>query len=139
MQTITASISIVGQKYKTANGILIEVVEKRHGDVVVKSYETGNNVPVPLTYLLSPIMDADIEIPVTAVEEKAMSNDTATPVAPAPKTRKVKKSNIVDEGLKSGLSVEEITKNVLATFPETQEKAIRNLVSVRRSKLKKTV
>lgn len=68
-----------------------------------------------------------------------MSSDTATTTPVAPKVRKVKKSNIVDEGLRTGLSVEEITKNVLTQFPETQEKSVRNLVSVRRSKLKKTV
>lgn len=146
---ITAADTTIGQKYKTPHGILVEVVEKRQSDVVVKSFETGHNVPVPLTYQLTPVVEAinetylvpsiTVKIPDTKVEEKAMSNETATPVTEAPKTRKVKKSNIVDDGLKAGLSVEEITKNVLAAFPETQEKAVRNLVSVRRSKLKKTV
>lgn len=139
---ITASASTIGQKYKTSNGILVEVIEKRQSDVVVKSYETGHNVLVPLTYQLTHVVETDIviqPIPVKVdVEEKAMSNDTAA-VTEAPKARKVKKSNIVDEGLKAGLSVEEITKNVLTTFPETLEKSVRNLVSVRRSKLKKTV
>ncbi len=139
---ITASISVVGQKYKTTNGILVEVVEKRHSDVVLKSHETGHNVPVPFAYQLLPV-ETDVVITpepcsITNFKEKEMSTP-ATAVTEAPKSRKVKKSNIVDEGLKSGLSVEEITKNVLTAFPETQEKAIRNLVSVRRSKLKKTV
>lgn len=133
---IPASDSTIGQTYKTPHNILIEVVEKCQNDVVVKSLETGHNVTVPLAYQLTPVFDKlDMEL---VMEEKAMSNETAVPTAEAPKTRKLKKSNIVDDGLKTGLSAEEITKNVLAAFPETLEKSIRNLISVRRSKLKKT-
>ena len=138
---IAASDSTVGQKYKTPHGILIEIIEIRPSDVVVKSFETGHSVPIPLTYKLTPVADAELTPSqvVEITEEKIMSSDTATTTPVAPKVRKVKKSNIVDEGLRTGLSVEEITKNVLTQFPETQEKSVRNLVSVRRSKLKKTV
>lgn len=51
-------------------------------------------------------------------------------------TKKLKKSNVVDEGLKAGLSNDAIVKNVLAAFPETLEKSAKNLISVRRSKFK---
>jgi hypothetical protein len=139
---ITASDASVGQKYKTPNGILVEVVEKTPTSILVKSFDTGHNVPVPLNYQLTPVTDAEEVVPepckIINLEEKTMS-ETLTPAVEAPKGRKIKKSNIVDEGLKTGLSVEEITKNVLAAFPETQEKSVRNLVSVRRSKLKKPV
>lgn len=64
-----------------------------------------------------------------------MSSENAVEAAPAP-TKKVKKSNVVDSGLRSGLSTDEIVKNVLASFPETLEKSARNLISVRRSKFK---
>ena len=69
-----------------------------------------------------------------------MSEETASSTLEAkPKEKKVKKSNIVDSGLAAGLTVDEITKNVLAAFPETLEKNVRNLISVRRSKVKKPV
>lgn len=61
--------------------------------------------------------------------------ENGTP-AVEPSTKKLKKSNVVDEGLKAGLSTDDIVKKVLAAFPETLEKAARNLVSVRRAKLK---
>lgn len=131
---INAIDSLIGQKYKTASGILVEVVEKGQQGVLVKSFETGHSVPVPPTYKLIPVIDTEV------VKEKSMSNEATTvPTAAAPKTRKLKKSNIVDDGLRASLSVDEITKNVLTSFPETPEKSVRNLISVRRSKLKKTV
>lgn len=40
---IAASDSTVGQKYKTPHGILIEIIEIRPSDVVVKSFETGHH------------------------------------------------------------------------------------------------
>jgi len=138
---IIASEGNIGQKYKTASGIVVEIIEKKEVAVVVKSGDTGNKVNIPLSYPLEPVGEVVISEPCKITnfkEEKAMS-ETLTPAVEAPKGRKVKKSNIVDEGLKAGLSVEEITKNVLAVFPETQEKSVRNLVSVRRSKFKKTV
>ena len=64
-----------------------------------------------------------------------MSTENAVEAVTAP-TKKVKKSNVVDAGLRAGLSTDEIVKNVLASFPETLEKGARNLISVRRSKLK---
>ena len=64
---------------------------------------------------------------------------TDTVVTPVPKEKKVKKSNIVDEGLKSNLTTNEITQKVLISFPEATEKSIRNLISVRRARLKKDV
>lgn len=145
---INASEAIEGRQYKTASGILVEVIEKRLDTILVKSGETGHNVPIPLTYKLEPVINTTVvlakeqpvqghtELAVVEVKkEAAMSEET---VAPVEKVRKVKKSNIVDEGLKANLSVADITKNVLTAFPETLEKSVRNLISVRRSKLKQS-
>jgi len=133
---ISASRAVIGNTYSTAHNIAVEVLEKKEKEVVVRSLETQNNVQLPLDYQLAPI--------VKIVEEIAMSQETNQPadsntaVAAKPKTGKLKKSNVVDEGLASNLSVDDIVKNVLAVFPETPEKSVRNLISVRRSKLKKT-
>jgi len=134
---MNASDAVIGETYTTFSGISVEVVEKRTQAVVVKSLETGNNVIIPLSYELTPIAK------IIEAKEEAMS-DTNEPTGSAavaeakPKAGKLKKSNVVDEGLRTGLSVDDIVKNVLAAFPETPEKSVRNLVSVRRSKLKKT-
>jgi len=53
------------------------------------------------------------------------------------KVKKVKKSSIVDQGLTDNLSNKEIVEKVRVSFPETAEKSIRNLISVRRSRMKK--
>ena len=133
---INAAEVVVGMKYLTPSKIVVEVIEKRVKEVMVRSEETGHTVSIPLTYKLEPLIEAEVikqELPIVA-EEKAMTDEQAV-VAPV---RKVKKSNIVDEGLKNNLAADEIVKNVLAAFPEATEKSIRNLVSVRRSKTKKT-
>lgn len=135
---INAAEAVVGQIYNTVPGIKIEVLVKQTDSIIVKSLQTGNKVILPLDYKL----DGDEEAvtlnasPLNAVTEEVMANDTNTPTVEAPK--KVKKSTLVDEGLKANLSIEDIVKNVQAVFPETLEKAVRNLVSVRRSKLKKS-
>lgn len=133
---INAAEAVVGQKYDTIPGIHVEVVEKTPVSVIVKSLETGNNVVVPLDYKLDAVGEAVTlnASPLKVVTEEVMSNDTNTVEAP----KKVKKSDIVDNGLRSNLSVDEIVKNVQQFFPETLEKNVRNLVSVRRSKLKKS-
>ena len=53
------------------------------------------------------------------------------------KEKKVKKSSLADQGLLNKLSTAEIVANVLLSFPEATAKSIRNLISVRRSRLKK--
>ena len=128
---INASQAIIGKTYKSLSNFQVEIVEINPSDVVVKSLETGHLVSVDLDYKL---VEVDAELPSTNMEEKKM-NDEATPAVQS--TRKVKKSTLVDEGLKGGLSVEDIIKNVLTAFPEAPEKSIRNLISVRRSKMKK--
>ena len=137
---MNANEAIVGEVYTTTSGISVEVVEKRTQAVIVKSLETGNNVTVPLSYPLNPIAKAIVVQEVVTMSE---TNEPAGLAAVAaevkPKAVKLKKSNVVDEGLRTGLSVDDIVKNVLAAFPETPEKSVRNLVSVRRSKTKKTV
>jgi hypothetical protein len=137
---INACESVAGQKYLTPSKIVVEIIEKRSNEVVVRSEETGHTVTIPPTYKLIPYIEAEVvktELPIVA-EEKAMDEQTPeTPVA-TETPRKVKKSNIVDEGIKNNLSIDEIVKNVLAAFPEATEKSVRNLVSVRRSKMKKT-
>jgi hypothetical protein len=135
---INASEVEVGRKYLTPSNIVVEVLEKRPHEVVVRSEETGHNVSVPLTYKLTPYIEAEVvktELP-TVAEEIVMNEQETTQAVETP--RKVKKSNIVDEGIKTNLSIDEIVKNVLAAFPEATEKSVRNLVSVRRSKMKKT-
>ena len=146
---INAAEAEVGRKYQTTSGIVIEVLEKREKDIVVKSEETGHTVIVPATYKLNPIIEAEIvksqaeeriknlfkqETP--AVEEKVMSDETMNAPVEQTSAKKVKKSNIVDQGLQSNLSVDDIVKSVLAAFPEAPEKSVRNLISVRRSKMK---
>lgn len=132
-----ASEAALGEIYSTTSGISVMIVEKKTEAVVVKSLETGNNVTIPLGYQLTPI------VKIIEAKEEAMSDTNeptglATVAEAKPKAGKLKKSNVVDEGLRTGLSVDDIVKNVLAAFPETPEKSVRNLVSVRRSKLKKT-
>lgn len=133
---ITASQASIGQTYDTSAGIRVEVLEIDAAQVVVKSLETGNRVVLPLDYKLDAIgefVTSNVS-PREDVTEEVMSNETDTVEAPV---KKVKKSTLVDEGLKANLTVDQIVKNVQEVFPETLEKAIRNLVSVRRSKLKK--
>jgi hypothetical protein len=122
-----AKQSEVGKLYSTRSGVRVEVVEKSDVKVVVKSNESGNLISVPPEYELKEIIMSDVTPTPTPVTE------TTQPVS----LKKTKKSNIVDDGLKNGLSTDDIVKNVLATFPDNTEKAIRNLISVRRSKLKK--
>lgn len=134
---MNASDAVIGETYKTYSGISVEIVEKRTQAIVVKSLETGNNVVIPLSYQLTPIVKI-IEAKEEAMSETNQPTGLATVAEAKPKAGKLKKSNVVDEGLRTGLSVDDIVKNVLAAFPETPEKSVRNLVSVRRSKLKKT-
>lgn len=135
---INAAEATVGQVYDTIPGIIVEVVEKLNDHIVVKSFTTGNNVKIALDYKLTTVGE-DVQVTTSShndvTEEVQMANDTDTSTVEAPK--KLKKSTLVDEGLRANLSVEDIVKNVLAAFPEALEKGIRNLVSVRRSKLKK--
>ena len=120
-----AKQSEIGRAYSTRSGVQIEVVEKSDNKVIVKSCETGNLISVPPEYELKEIIMSDVTpTPPTEVVQ---------PVS----LKKMKKSNIVDDGLKNGLATDDIVKNVLASFPDNTEKAVRNLVSVRRSKLKK--
>lgn len=135
---INASDVEVGRKYLTPSKIVVEILEKKSNEVVVRSEETGHTVNIPLTYKLTPYIEAEViktELPAVA-EEKVMNEQETPQVVETP--RKVKKSNIVDEGIKTNLSIDEIVKNVLTAFPEATEKSVRNLVSVRRSKMKKT-
>ena len=134
---MNASDAVIGETYTTFSGISVEVVEKRTQAVVVKSLETGNDVTIPLSYELTPIVKT-IEAKEEAMSETNEPTGSAAVAEAKPKAGKLKKSNVVDEGLRTGLSVDDIVKNVLAAFPETPEKSVRNLVSVRRSKLKKT-
>jgi len=62
---------------------------------------------------------------------------TSVPNKTARKSRKLKKSNVVDAGLQENLSNKEIITSIQNAFPGSTEKSIRNLISVRRSKLKK--
>lgn len=133
---INAADTLVGQKYRTTHDIVVEVLEKRSAEVVVKALVTGKAITVSNNYQFADFYTE--KVIKAGTEDITMSEETTAPVA-EPKVRKVKKSNIVDEGLKTSLSVDEIVKNVLTAFPETPEKSVRNLVSVRRSKLKKTV
>ena len=66
---------------------------------------------------------------------EAVAPETAAPVT---KERRGKKSTIIDEGLQTTLSTDEIVQKVLAAYPDFPEKNVRNLISVRRSKLKKS-
>lgn len=116
----------IGQKYRTSFG-LIQIIEKRRRDVVVISANTDHKILLPLNYKIFP------------AEVISMSEDTVATVVKTESGKKLKKSNVVDDGLRDGLSTDEIVKNVLTSFPETPEKSIRNLVSVRRSKQKKPV
>jgi len=115
-----AQDSEIGKKYLTKTGISVEVVQKLPHQVVVKSDETGRDIAIPLEYEL---------------KEKKMNEEVMTPTEVS--VKKVKKSNVVDEGLKTNLTTDEIVRKVLEVFPGTEEKSIRNLVSVRRSKMKK--
>jgi hypothetical protein len=133
--TLNASEAIVGEVYSTSSGISVEVIEKRTQAVIVKSLETGNSVTLPLSYQLIPVIK-NMEV-VTMSETNQPTGSAGLAVEAKPKAGKLKKSNVVDEGLRTGLSVDDIVKNVLAAFPETPEKSVRNLVSVRRSKLNK--
>ena len=63
---------------------------------------------------------------------------SAAPPEPT-KEKKVKKSTLVDQGLRGNLATAEIVASVLESFPEATEKSIRNLISVRRSRLKKSI
>ena len=134
---MNASEAVIGETYKTSSGISLEIIKKGTQAVVVKSLETGNNVVIPLSYQLIPIVKI-IEAEEESMSETNQPTDLAT-VTAKPKAGKLKKSNVVDEGLRTGISVDDIVRNVLAAFPETLEKGVRNLVSVRRSKFKKTV
>ena len=51
--------------------------------------------------------------------------------------KKTKKSTVVDNGLKENLSNSGIVEKVKLLFPEATDKSIRNLISVRRSRMKK--
>lgn len=115
-----AQDSEVGKKYLTKSGISVEVILKMPHKVVVKSDETGREISIPLEYEL---------------KEKEMNEEVITQTEVS--VKKVKKSNVVDEGLKANLTTDEIVRKVLEVFPGTEEKSIRNLVSVRRSKMKK--
>jgi hypothetical protein len=134
---MNVSEAVIGETYSTRSGLTIEVIEKQIDKVIVKSIATGNNVVVLPTYQITPI-----EKVIVAKEENMSETNQPTGLATVaeakPKAGKLKKSNVVDDGLRAGLSVDDIVKNVLAAFPETPEKSVRNLVSVRRSKLKKT-
>jgi hypothetical protein len=134
---MNASEALVGETYSTRSGLTVEIIEKQADKVIVKSLSTGNNVEVLPTYQITPIVKI-IEAKEEAMSETNQPTGLATIAEAKPKAGKLKKSNVVDEGLRTGLSVDDIVKNVLAAFPETPEKSVRNLVSVRRSKLKKT-
>jgi hypothetical protein len=135
---MNVSEAVIGEVYSTRSGLSVEIVEKQVDKVIVKSLATGNNVTVLPTYQITPIEKA-IVVKEETMSETNQPTGLAIAVAEAkPKAGKLKKSNVVDDGLRAGLSVDDIVKNVLAAFPETPEKAVRNLVSVRRSKLKKT-
>ena len=62
---------------------------------------------------------------------------TPTLVSTPVEEKKLKKSTLIDQGLLGKLSTKEIVTNVLVSFPEATEKSIRNLISVRRTRLKK--
>jgi hypothetical protein len=53
------------------------------------------------------------------------------------KSDRGRKSILIDEALKANLPTKEIVEKVKAEFPDFADKNIRNLISVRRSKLKK--
>ena len=128
---ITAIQSEVGKSYKTSHGIAVEIIKKMpDGRVIVKSSETGHLIPIPPDYELSE-MESIVMENVTPSELV-----TATVVAEA-RVKKLKKSNVVDDGLVNNLTTDEIVEAVQNHFPETTPKSIRNLISVRRSKLKK--
>lgn len=126
---IRASEAVVGKTYKSLTNFLVEIVEINSADVVVKSIETGHLISVDLDYRL-----VDVDEKITVSVEEGKMDET---VSPATNMRKVKKSTLVDEGLKAGLADADIIKKVLESFAEATEKSIRNLISVRRSKMKK--
>ena len=66
-----------------------------------------------------------------------MTNTVTLQVKPTRKSHKIKKSNVVDDALKDNLTNKEIILKVQEVFPDATSKSIRNLISVRRSRLKK--
>ncbi len=66
-----------------------------------------------------------------------MTNTVTLQVKPTRKSHKLKKSNVVDDALKNNLTNKEIILKVQEVFPDATSKSIRNLISVRRSRLKK--
>jgi len=125
---ISAKDSKIGSSYQTPTGIIVQVVSKNDSKIIVKSGKTGNTIELSQDYKFKEIK----------MEETLMTEDTAPAVTTTNKEKRGKKSTIIDEGLKTSLSTDEIVQKILATYPDFPEKNIRNLISVRRSKFKKT-
>jgi len=124
---IKASKAIIGNRYLASDDVPVEVLEKEANTITVRSGKTGNIVTLPLEYQLK---ESEGEIIMT-------TENTAGAPAQVNSPKRGVKSALIDEGLKGSLPTEEIVRKVLEAFPDLSEKNVRNLVSVRRSKLKK--
>jgi hypothetical protein len=125
--SIKASEATVGNKYLASDDIPVEVLQIEANAVTVRSGKTGNTVTLPLEYQLR---ESEGEIIMT-------TENTAGAPAQVNSPKRGAKSALIDEGLRSSLPTDEIVRKVLEAFPDLSEKNVRNLVSVRRSKLKK--
>lgn len=131
-EILEAKDSEVGRKYTSGSGICLYILSKNN-KILVRSDKTGNVVEIPPTYLLTKI-EGDISMAKDTSTEDSSATATA---APAAGSKRGKKSHLIDEALRQNLSTDEIVQRVLSEFPDLAEKNVRNLVSVRRSKLKK--
>jgi hypothetical protein len=131
-EILEAKDSEVGRNYIGTSGIAVCILSKNN-KVLVRSDKTGNVVEIPPTYLLTKI-EGDISMAKDTSTEDNSATATATP---AEGSKRGKKSHLIDEALRQNLSTDEIVQKVLTEFPDLAEKNVRNLVSVRRSKLKK--
>lgn len=125
--SIKASESIIGSRYLAAEDIPVQVLKIENNTVTVRSGKTGNIITLPLEYQLR---ESEGEIIMTT------ENTVGTPTQVSSPKRGAK-SSLIDEGLRGNLPTDEIVRKVLEAFPDLSEKNVRNLVSVRRSKLKK--
>jgi len=125
--SIKASEATVGNRYLASDEIPVEVLEKQQGLVIVRSGKTGNIISLHPEYQLT---ESEGEIIMT-------TENTAGAPAQVNSPKRGAKSSLIDEGLRSSLPTDEIVRKVLEAFPDLSEKNVRNLVSVRRSKLKK--
>ena len=125
--SIKAKDATIGNKYLASDDIPVEVIQIESTTVTVRSGKTGNIVLLPLEYQLK-ISEGEIVM---------TTENVAGAPAPVTSPKRGVKSALIDAGLKSNLPTEEIVKSVLEAFPDLSEKNVRNLVSVRRSKLKK--